>query len=383
MCAEVVASAAIRVRAVIGRTAVAATSARTTRARQTTAIAGPRVLPRSRGNVVAVVVAVVVAFVVALVTAVIDVAIVDIVELAARPASKRSQFFRLGTCLVASAARDVCRLALRRPSPSRDRTVVEADEIAELVELGLLELASVADTKVVKRQGRKRDALQLVDLIAERFEHPVNLAMLSLVDRDREPGVFALTGQHRDLGGHRGRAVVEPDALAKDREVLRRHLPVHLDVIRLRHVMGGREQTRGELAVVCQQQHALRIEIEPADRLHRDRQVRQIVHHGRTTTIVRDGRDACLRLVEYDVEAIEYDHRLAIEQDVVAFWIDLRAELANDDAVHRHAPCRDHLLGFATSRHAASGEKPLQSNRLTHDAQLSRDRSSGSGVEAT
>jgi len=46
----------------------------------------------------------------------------------------------------------------------------------------------------VERQRRERDALKLVDLKAERFDHPVDLAMLAFMDRDAEPGVLALAG---------------------------------------------------------------------------------------------------------------------------------------------------------------------------------------------
>jgi hypothetical protein len=120
----------------------------------------------------------------------------------------------------------------------------------------------------MERQVRERDALQLVDVIAQRLDHPVNLAVLAFVDRDREPRVFALAGKHFDFSRQRDRAVVELHAIAQLLDMLWPDLAVHFDVIRLRHVTRRREQLRRELAIVRQQQHALGVEVEPAHRLH-------------------------------------------------------------------------------------------------------------------
>src|SRR5262249_38514844 len=103
--------------------------------------------------------------------------------------------------LVSRTARNVGVLAACPPATARPRAVSEADGIAQFVELVLRQLARVADPQIVKRQVRERDPLQLVDAVAERFEHAMDLALLALEDRDREPGVLALAGQHRDLGG--------------------------------------------------------------------------------------------------------------------------------------------------------------------------------------
>jgi hypothetical protein len=56
----------------------------------------------------------------------------------------------------------------------------------------LRELARVADAKVMEREVRERDALQLVDAEVERLEHAVHLMVLAFVDRDGDPAVLAL-----------------------------------------------------------------------------------------------------------------------------------------------------------------------------------------------
>ncbi|MEJ7597143.1 MAG: hypothetical protein WKG01_04465 [Kofleriaceae bacterium] len=225
--------------------------------------------------------------------------------------------------------------------------MIESDQIPQRVELQLVELARIADPQIVKRQVRERDALQLVDLRAQRFDHAVNLTMLALVDRDREPRVLALSGELLHLGRHRHRAVVERHAVAQRLDVRGADLTANLDVIRFWHVVRRREQTRRELTIVGQQQHALGVEVEPPDRLHRHRQVRQVVHHDRAVTIVGHCRDARLGLVEEHVERVERHDRLAVDLDLILVRIDLGAEHANDLAVHPHAARRDQLLGLA------------------------------------
>src|SRR5262249_28291240 len=89
-----------------------------------------------------------------------------------------------GARLRTGAARDVGGLALGAPRTACDRAMIEADQVAQLVELLLPELARVADAQPVERQVAERDALKLVDAVTERLEHTVDLALLALVDRD-------------------------------------------------------------------------------------------------------------------------------------------------------------------------------------------------------
>jgi hypothetical protein len=258
---------------------------------------------------------------------------------------------RLGTC----PARDVRVLAVCVPPATRHRAVIEPDGVAQRIELGLRQLAGIADPQVVKRQVGERHALQLVDLESDRLDHPVDLAVLALVDRDAQPRMLALAGQRLDLGRHRDRAVIERDSFAQGLEVFAPELAVYLDVVRLRHVARRREQPRRQLAIVGQQQHALGVEVEAAHRLHRDRHVRQIVHHRRPPAIVADRGDARLRLVQQHVEVIERDDRFTVDQHRVVHRIDLGAEHRHDLAVHLDPARGDQVFGLAPRRDARGG----------------------------
>ncbi len=251
-----------------------------------------------------------------------------------RAGAKGRGLLGFGARLGASAAWDVGVFARCAPAATRDGAVIEPDHVAQLVELLLRELARIAHAQAVEREVRERHALELVDEEAKRLDHPVDLAVLALVDRDAEPGVLALARQHLDLGGHRDRAVVETDTIAQLLEVFGLEVAVDLDVIRLRDVARRREQACRELAIVRQQQHALAVEVEAADRLHGSRQVRQVVHDRRATAVVGDGRDAGLRLVQQHVEVIERDHGFAVDGDSVVLRVDLRAEHRDGLAVH-------------------------------------------------
>jgi hypothetical protein len=268
--------------------------------------------------------------------------------------------------LDAGSPLDVGRFAIGAPRPARDDTAVEPDRIAQLVELALRELARIADAEIVERQVRERDALQLVDAEAERFDHPVDLAVLALVDRDPEPRMPGLAGKELDLGGEREGAVVETDAITEELDVIGRELAVHLHVVGLRHVRGGREEAGRELAIVGEEEDAFRVEVEPADRLDRHGHVREVVHHRQATAIVGDGGDAGLRFVEEDVELVVRDDGLAIDLDLVPFGIDLRAEHADDLAVDADTARGDELFGLTPGRHARRSEVALQSYGGSH-----------------
>jgi hypothetical protein len=279
----------------------------------------------------------------------------------------RSSFgLGLGARLRPCAPRDVGILALSAPAAARDCAVIEPDHVAQLVELLLRQLACVTDAKIVEREVGKRHALELVDLEAERLDHPVDLAVLALVDGDAEPGVLALGGQDLDLGRQRGRAIVERDTVAQRPDELASQLAVDLDVVGLGHMTRRREQPRRELAVVGEQQDALAVEVEAADRLHRDRQVRQIVHHRRPAAIIGHSRDAGLWLVEQDIEVVEGHHGLVIHQHGVVLGIDLGPEDVGDLAVHLHPARHDQLLGLAARGDPGGRKVPLQADRRTH-----------------
>jgi hypothetical protein len=279
------------------------------------------------------------------------------------------QRFGLSFCsnLGACPTRNVGVFALRVPAPARHRAVVEADLVAQPVQLLLGQLAPIAHSQIMERQRRKRDSLQLVDLVAERLDHAMDLAMLALVDRDAEPGVLALARQDLDLGRHRHGAIVERDAVPQRLDLFAAELGVHLDVIGLGDVVARGEQPRRQIAIVGQEQDAFGVEVEPTDRFDRHRQVRQVVHHRRAATVIGHRGDASLGLIEQDIEVVERHHRFAVDQHLVAVGVDLGPEHRHDGTVDLDATGDDQFFGLAARCDARGGKIPLQADRLGHD----------------
>ena len=97
----------------------------------------------------------------------------------------------------------------------------------------------------------------------DRLAHAAHLAVAALVDRDaQEAGV-----EQRDLG-RRGEAVVELDALAQAAERAAVRLALDLDEVLLVDAEARVREAVGEVAVVGEQQQALGVGVEPADREH-------------------------------------------------------------------------------------------------------------------
>ncbi|HTE54103.1 MAG TPA: hypothetical protein VK698_24785 [Kofleriaceae bacterium] len=255
---------------------------------------------------------------------------------------------------LAGPARQVGVLAPRVPLAARGRGVIarEVDQVAQAGDLGLGQLARVADSQAVVVEAGERHALQLEHLVAERLGHAVDLARLALGQGDDQPVVAALAAQVVHLGRAGQGAVLQPDPAPHRLHVGRPHLAAELHVIGLLDVLLRRLQRGRQVAVVGQEQHALAVVVEPTDRLHRDREVVQVLHHGQAALVVRDRRDAPLRLVEHAVEQLLRVGRLAVDRDLIDRRIHRGAELGDRLAVHAHPPGGDQVLRLAASRHA-------------------------------
>jgi hypothetical protein len=253
-------------------------------------------------------------------------------------------------------------LALRGPRAARAGAAIEADQLAQLVQLGLGQLARVADAQAMEGQVGEGHPLELLHPVAQGLDHAVDLPRLALGQGEGQPGVLAVGRQHLDLGRGGDGAVVEGDALAQPGQLAGPELGVDLDVVGLGDV-GARGQELGrQLAVVGEQEHALAVEVEAPHRRHRHRQVGQVVHHRRATAIVGDRGDARLRLVEEHVEVLLGRHRFAVDLDVGGGRVDLGAELGHDHAVDGDPAGGDQLLGLAARGDAGLGDEALEAH---------------------
>ena len=109
--------------------------------------------------------------------------------------------------------------------------------------------------------GPDAGAHQAHHRMADRLAHAPHLAVAALVDGDA-----AERGAHERHLGRRGQAVVELDALAQPAHAPRRRRALHLDQVLLLHAEAGVGEAMGQVAVVGEQQQALGVGVEAADR---------------------------------------------------------------------------------------------------------------------
>ena len=197
------------------------------------------------------------------------------------------------------------------------------------------------------RAGRQAAVLQRADArphepghrVADGLAHPPHLAVAALVDRDPQHAGARLGDLRR-----RRHAVVELDAVAQpaDRPGADRTAADGGQVLLVDAVAGVGDAV-GQLAVVGQQQQALGVGVEPADREH-PRLGRHELDDGRAAVGVLGRRDDAGRLVEQVVdEAGLGADRRPVDLDEVDVGIDAPAE-HGDLAVDRDPPGGDQLL---------------------------------------
>ena len=127
---------------------------------------------------------------------------------------------------------------------------------------------------------------------------------------------------------------------------------LHLGQVDPRHLVAGVHQLVGELAVVGEQQRALGVVVEPADREDpRARCLMKSATVARPCGSVERGDDAG-RLVEQEVHPLAGSRRSACPSTTTrSFWgSTLRPQHGDDLAVHLHPAVGDQLLGVRAAR---------------------------------
>ena len=207
-------------------------------------------------------------------------------------------------------------------------------------------------------------ALQPHHRVAHGVAHVADLPRPPLVERDRHQRLILARAEARvdetDHGGCRA-AALDGHAAAQPLEGVVAGHPAHPGVVLALHLVARVQQPGREVAVVGEQQQALRVVVETADRVDVLAHVRQQVENGRPLLGVLPGRHVAARLVEQDVPVARGDaNTLAVHADVVVRRVGPGAELTDRHAVHRHAPVQDERLGGAPRGDAGGGEDLLQ-----------------------
>src|SRR5215212_7726002 len=123
--------------------------------------------------------------------------------------------------------------------------------LPEPVDLGRAQPPGPTLGELPQRQGPEPHPPQLLDAVADRLDHPPDLAVAPLVDGDLDH-----PGRGRSHTPRRGGPVVQVDAAAQAADLLRRRRPGKANSVRARHLVARMGQALGQGAVVRQQDQA-------------------------------------------------------------------------------------------------------------------------------
>ena len=121
-------------------------------------------------------------------------------------------------------------------------------------------------------------------------------------------------------------------------------------------------QSNGEVAVVGQKEHSLRIVVEPPDGIHPARTCGQKIHHGFPSAFVVYRTDIPLRLIHQIVLMLRVDlNRNSVYENFVFVFIHVVAQ-GGGFAVDRHFSVGDQLIAGAAACNAALRQKFIDSH---------------------
>jgi hypothetical protein len=222
----------------------------------------------------------------------------------------------------------------------------------------------LADLERAVGDGAEAHSLEADDRVADGVAHVANLPGAPFMERDGEQRLVlagAQAGVHQAHDGRCGPAPFDRHAAAQAVERAFVGHAAHAGVVLALDLVARVQEVRRQLAVVREQEQALRVVVEPADRVDVLAHLRQQVEHGRPLLRVLPRRHVAARLVEQDV-AVARGHAdaLAVHADVVPGGVGPGAEFEDGRPVHRHAAGHDQRFRRASRRDAGGGEDLLE-----------------------
>src|SRR6185437_976318 len=143
--------------------------------------------------------------------------------------------------------------------------------------------------------------------------------------------------------------------------------PRHLGQICLKHPVSRVREPMRELAVVCEQNQALGIEVEPAHVEQALAPIGDQVSDGTPAPVIRHRAHDAGRLVQREIHQVgACRYPLAIDPDDLPLRINPRAEPANDLAIDLYPAGADELLAASPAPNARCGKDFLQPDAIGH-----------------
>src|SRR6202453_539323 len=244
-------------------------------------------------------------------------------------------------------------LALHRTGEVRARQHgnLLAELLAQHARFDLLDLA-FGKLAQLKRPVGHPD--QPVHFEAEMRHHVADFAVLAFADRKHQPDIGAMVALQRRIDRPVFDAV-DFDAFFQLVELGLRHFAMGANAIAPQPAGVGQFERARQPAIIGQQQQALGIEIEPADRDQPRQTLRQIIEYRRPAFRVGMGGHQAARLVKHEqAGALARRQRLAVDgHDIIGGDVERRR--IDHTAVDRDAALPDPFLGVAARGETGAG----------------------------
>src|SRR5579862_7513716 len=146
-----------------------------------------------------------------------------------------------------------------------------------------------------KLQKTNPHAPQLLHQPSKVFEHETNLVLTSFNEPHFIPRIFGAPDELDARG--RGRFTAQVHTLAELGLLGRSERTIYLDDVNFRDVRGRSGNSPCKFSIICQQQQALAMKVQAADRIDALLDPPQQVHHGRAALWIADRSDEISGLV--------------------------------------------------------------------------------------
>ncbi len=208
--------------------------------------------------------------------------------------------------------------------------------------------------------------------MAQPGQHAANLAVLALVEDDLQPGALTLRLQAAHPSGA-DVAIAEPDALEQLLDVFACRPAGYLNLIRFLDAEARMHETVGQVAIVGQQQQTLTVFVEPAHGVDALADVRHQIDGARPAGRIEVGAEVAARLIDQPVDELLAVQRLAIDAHrIVGF--DLRAQLADNQAIHADAATDNQLFAVPPRANASMSQEFVETFHNLHYKKVSLGR---------
>ncbi len=255
------------------------------------------------------------------------------------------------------------RSSRRDPRPGSD-AAGEPGGTREPIDFGGRQIAERSHLQGRVGEGAEAHPSQADHRVSDRFAHSPNLARAPFVQHDGQQRLVrpcAEAGLQYPGLRRRRPAPLDDDACPEPLDGARVWNTPDARVVLAFHFVPGVEQAFGQFSIVGQQQQALRIEVQPPDRIDIPARALQQVDDRRAALRVGTRRHVPARLVEQQVAPTFGDADAGtIHPDVVGGWVGLLAEFEDGPPVDGDAALRDERFRGAPRRHARHRQDLLQ-----------------------